>query len=380
MKALRVLVVLILACGDDTAASTGGRADAGPGTDASMDAAADVAADAPEDESGCDGEGFMFPSRPEGADTSGDEQVFGLHGLTLSQSGERWQTIGRNLDGLCSMPPTPLMECQPREESVPQEDGESGIDNAFGASLFELLSLIVPELDEAANTASRQGTGALILRVRGYNGEADDPSVEVAVLQSVYGFAGTSAETEPSAHEVIDFGAYELDGVTRKTLPAWDGNDWLFPRADGFSEGDLETPLIVTSDAYVAAGVLVVALPDNTPFNLAAGSNGLRLALSDARLAVGIADGNELSGRAQLSGRWQISEILESTNALGVCPSTPEYDIFTREIDAIADVLSLPGDDDTMPCDAVSTGVEWDISRARLGVVATAAELPTLCE
>lgn len=332
-------------------------------------------------ENGCDGEGMVFPQRPDGEDSSGDEQVIGLHELTLRQDGGRWRTIGRNLDGLCSLPPVPLVECQPREEeSAPQIDGEGGIDNAFGGAFFDLVNATAPELDQTAREASTQGTGALVLRIRGYNGEANDPRVEVAVLQSVYGFAGTAAETEPSEHTVVELGAYELDGMTRKPFPNWDGNDWLFPREENFYDGNPETPVVLANDAYVTNGVLVVALEDNVPFNFASAAIGISVKLTDARLVVGIGEGTEMSGRAQLSGRWKIQEMLQSARTLGICPGSPQFDILARRIDTLADVLSRPGDDNAIPCDAMSAGVEWAIAPARLGSLAMGVLPPDLCE
>lgn len=332
-------------------------------------------------ENGCSGEGMIFPTRPSGEDTSGDEQVIGLHELTLRQDGGRWRTIGRNLDGLCSLPPVPLVECQPREEeSAPQIDGEGGIDNAFGGAFFDLVNATAPELDQTAREASTQGTGALVLRVRGYNGEANDPRVEVAVLQSVYGFSGTAAETEPSAHTVVELGAYELDGVTRKPFPTWDGNDWLFPREENFYDGNTETPVVIANDAYVADGVLVVALEDNVPFNFASAAIGISVKLTDARLVVGIGEGTDMTGRAQLSGRWKVQEMLQSARTLGICPGSPQFEILARRIDTLADVLSRPGDDNAIPCDAMSAGVEWNIAPARLGSLAMGVLPPDLCE
>ncbi|MFT5357664.1 MAG: hypothetical protein ACI9KE_004901 [Polyangiales bacterium] len=332
-------------------------------------------------ENGCEGEGMVFPQRPMIPDTTGDEQVIGLHELTLRQDGGRWRTIGRNLDGLCSLPPVPLVECQPRnEDSLPQIDGEGGIDNAFGGAFFDLLNATAPELDETARRASTQGIGALVLRIRGYNGEADDPRVEVAVLQSVYAFSGTAGETEAPAHEVVEQSAFELDGTTPKAFPTWDGNDWLFLREENFYDADLETPVVVSNDAYVSGGVLVVTLEDNVPFNFASSAIGISVKLTDARLVVGIREDSAMTGRAQLSGRWKVQEMLQSARTLGICPGSPQFDILARRIDTLADVLSRAGDDNSIPCDAMSAGVEWEISPARVGGLALGAQPPDLCD
>ena len=383
------LLLLLSACKafDPSLVEVGGEGgtDGGPATDVPIAVddveVVDAFDSGPILEDGCEGEGMVFPRRPTIEDTTGEEQVIGLHELILRQDGGRWRTIGRNLDGLCSVPPVPLVECQPRDdESSPQIDGEGGIDNAFGGAFFDLVNATAPELDETAREASTQGTGALVLRIRGYNGEADDPRVEVAVLQSVFGFAGTAAETEPSEHQVIDLVPYELDGETRKPFPTWDGNDWLFPRSENFYDADPENPVVIANDAYVSGGVLVVALEDNVPFNFASAAIGISVKLTDARLVIGIGEDNTMSGRAQLSGRWKIQEMLQAARTLGICPGSPQFEILARRIDTLADVLSRPGDDNAIACDAMSAGVEWNIAPARIGNLEDGALPPDLCE
>lgn len=380
------LLVLLSACKvfDPSLVEVDGGVDAGTDVAELPDVPVGTDANTPDSgpiiEDGCEGMAQVLPPRPTMPDSSGDEVVIGLHELLLRQDGDRWRMIGRNLDGFCSLPPVPLVECQPRnEESQPQIDGVGGIDNAFGGSFFDLVNATAPELDETAREASSQGTGALALRIRGYNGEADDPRVEVAVLQSVYGIGGTEGEDEPPAHQVIEFGAYEADGMTRMPFPVWEGNDWLFPRAENFYDENPETPVVVANDAYVAGGILVIAIEDNVPFNFASAVIGISVKLTDARIVVGIGPGTDMTGRAQLSGRWKVQEMLQSARTLGICPGSPQYDILARRIDTLADVLSRPGDDNTIACDAMSAGVEWNIAEARLGSLVVGAVPPDLC-
>ena len=137
--------------------------------------------------------------------------------------------------------------------------------------------------------------------------------------------------------------------------------------------------MIVSNDAYVADGVLVITLEDNVPFNFASSIRGISVKLTDARLVIRLGDG-DTPGEAQLSGRWKIQEMLQSARTLEICQGTPQYDILARQIDMLADVLSRPGDESAIPCDAMSVGVQWEVAPARLATLTVGAQPPILCE
>ncbi|MEM7608914.1 MAG: hypothetical protein AAF411_26500, partial [Myxococcota bacterium] len=145
------------------------------------------------------------PGPPDVENTDGDEIILGLHELVLDQDRDRWKEIGRNIDGVCTLFPDPVRICEPvtGEETDIQVDGERGIDNVVGASLIDAIQLALSgeDLADIAETSSENGTGSLILRINGYNGQANDPLVEVVQAQSVFGFAGEADETEPAAYE-----------------------------------------------------------------------------------------------------------------------------------------------------------------------------------
>src|SRR5690606_10830332 len=77
-------------------------------------------------------------ARPEGDGDDGEEYVFGLRDVVLDQGGERWREIGLDLDGRCTVAPAFDTECLPQRRARPPSDGEGGIDNTFGSSLFPL--------------------------------------------------------------------------------------------------------------------------------------------------------------------------------------------------------------------------------------------------
>lgn len=75
---------------------------------------------------------------------------------------DRWRTLGFNYDGLCSTEQS-LLACRRRAGGRAPEEGDAGIDNAFGLRMIEIFTAFVPypsaswsggsflELDDAGN-------------------------------------------------------------------------------------------------------------------------------------------------------------------------------------------------------------------------------------
>lgn len=76
-----------------------------------------------------------------------------------SLSDEAWRTIGFDIDGLCTARGA-AGSCAPGGSFVTQEDGELGIDNAFGKSILPVLGTLAPDI-------SRSSAGKSYLRVDG---------------------------------------------------------------------------------------------------------------------------------------------------------------------------------------------------------------------
>ena len=125
------------------------------------------------------------------------------------------------------------------------QDGEMGIDNAFGHAWWKAGEAEVITADASPMGTSASGVSpAMLFRVREYSGGADDDHVEVDVY---YGF-----------------GVARDDG---RIGPVWDGHDrWSIlresleaPEAGAYS---LDQPRYFDDHAYVAGGVLVARFED----------------------------------------------------------------------------------------------------------------------
>lgn len=323
----------------------------------------DAAMDAPEDGGGtCDP--ATPPAHPPGEDPGGTtKRVLALHSIDLQQTGERWRTVGYDLDERCSEAPEYDVECKPAAAITPEDDGVDGVDNVFGHRMAN--ALVVLDLDlEAIEARLEQGAQALLVQIDDYTGESDDGLVVATVTQSAYGTAGEAGDAMP-----------EPPG-TGETLdpPRWDGDDWFFPRIDGFVSGDPTLPRFRDGGAYVADGTLVVQVPDRFPILFSSETASLFFELTGAVLTVDLE-----SGDATLAGRWGRAEILERIEDAGLCGETPNSRV-SAFLDQRADVRSIPGSGGDVTCDALSVGLTFHAVDARLADIVPSPALPNPCE
>ncbi len=322
------------------------------------------------------------PPRPAASDgPSVDEILFALRDIRLDQ-GEDWENIGFDVDGLCSYPPDPVVECvPPASSSVPEIDGAGGIDNAFGHQVMPLILTTMPDLADQLATYQQEGAGNLIVIVRGWNGGDDDPTVDAVLTQGLFAAPALADGGRPEL-EIPDAGFSDDDGGVPLPLPVWDGRDWFWVRAETFLGGNPDRPLIRDDNAYIAGRTLVMRLPDRVPFYFAAptATRGAVIKLTDGVLTVHISGDAQSVDTATLSGRWPSVDILGDIETAAVCIGTEHYRILTRLLDLAADVRATPGTGGPgAVCDAVSVGMTFTGLRGNLGGLSDRFALPTPC-
>ncbi len=349
----------------------------------------DAAVDAPLEGGTEDCGPRRFPSERPGGDDGDDvgEVVFVLKDIVFNQLGGRWKRIGFDLDGLCTTMDAPRGECTPQEPIV---DGEGGIDNAFAGRLFVTINAAFQgKLEQTAQSFQNLGVGALALIVRGWNGTDTDPLVDVVVAQTVFGTTA-GAVMQPGFDPALVQIVPEMDGQpahlalgsTPLPPPVWDGTDVFFVRNDAFVDGDVAQPIVRDEQAYVVDGRLVVKIPDRITLAFSGGDQGVlirvRGTVSQIQMPM---DPAALDAQvdATISGRWAVSDIIQSATALGICEGTPTYDLALDTIRNAADVLSRPGGDASQPCDAVSFGFLLTGWRGAIGGTVEPPPLPNLC-
>lgn len=316
-----------------------------------------------------------WPSPPAAADPS-NEDVEVIVAVRTVDFGEGDLTsgplVGFDLDGRCSCAddgPT----CMTPEPAKQACDGPQGIDNGI-AELFGAAA-IFDESFTSTYHATRADAGAwsILVRIRGYNGEANDNQVQVAMFPS---------------------GGLDEDPCHDGSPPAWDGSDaWPIMSvslegpggggggggAGGAACGDpepagysLENPKYVDDAAYVTNHVLVASLPE-AGIALDATGAGINLVGGFLTGTLEQVGGAWHLTNGTLAGRWPLADLFGAFSDLGsdgdgLCTDDSTYQLIRDAICGKRDITAqISGP--TATCDAVSFGMAFQAEPAQLGVI-----------
>lgn len=317
-------------------------ADAGP----TIDAGADVDL--------CKAPGW--PQRPDADDPStGPDVEFynALSFLDFNASPDAGPpSIGFNLDGFCTCPQAE--SCKPGDAAPQHCDGTNGLDNS-GAALIRQFSSQNGFFDQTyINDQVALGVFGALLRVRGYNGKANDTKVELAVFQS-NGTEGIQQglPTKP-----------KLDGTDQWTV------DPSTLKGGAIPDGGSPVAIYEDPNAYVRDGVLVGTL--NFPIAIGAGNGeGLvTIELSGSIVAAKITpQGSSFKTKGVIGGRWPTRKLLTALQVLRdpfdksqhLCGTDPIYAVLKDRVCNFADISSnLLEDGKNAPCDSLSIGFGFE--------------------
>ena len=277
--------------------------------------------------------------------------------------------IGYDLDGLCTCPGA--ADCVATSGGGSNCDQLEGRDNAGGALLqqFYMLSGGSFFSPDSLNAQIAAGLDTLLVRVRNYNGTANDTQVEL----SLYISDGTTPLSDGGAPPV----------------PVWNGQDaWIVDSRSVFgASGPPILPLQYDSAAYVVGGVLV-ANPKDFFVPLQLDSSDLMV----LELQAGIVTGN----LAQAGGGWTITDgVLDgrllASNLLSafayindpdppggdLCQSSPFYSALKGLVCTGLDITSDPSAPHSQTCDALSLGIGFAAQSAQFGPVETVTQTTT---
>jgi hypothetical protein len=323
------------------------------------------------------------PPRPSGADDGRDigPQTWALKEPRLRQDGEAWREIGFDRDNLCTLAGDMAeFECIPPEASAaPEVDGDNGIDNSFGHNIWPILQAASPTLEGVAVNAQEDGTGNIMIKLLGWNGERSDPRVAVHVSTSVDAAPRNGSTTPPS---VVLMGADVVDAISGAVLPPpeWT-DDWFWVRSDAYLMNDLDEPKVQDTNAYVSNNTLVFTLTDRTPIYFQGVEQSLVVLVTNAVVAATITnDGAELDP-VVVAGRWSRLDILSTAEQLGVCPDTAQYMIIENALERSLDVRSMVGSGGPgVFCDALSIGITFHGYRATIAATIDTPNFPDPCD
>lgn len=312
--------------------------------------------------------GRGIPARPTTGSGEGPEVVFAFKDPIVDQTSDPlWHELGFNLDGECTEVGITDFLCAPEGATGPPLDGPEGVDNIVGQRIFPQIIMFDPDFQTGSASGMARGDTFLV-RIRGWNGEANDARVEATFAQGA------------------DRASFRrVDGMT---TPQWDGQDEFDVSRENFSAGNPTRPIIIDDDAYVVNNRLVFSLPDREnillPFQ---GPNNLIIRLSGAWLTGVITepdpDGNPgflTMENTVLTGRWSADDISDAVGEIGICASTPERISFES---LVANQVDIRGDLSTsggLRCTALSLAVGFTGYAAIWGdVVPPPADPPDPC-
>ena len=268
-------------------------------------------------------------------------------------SPDAWKTMGYNLDGVdgaevCEA----VVSAAP---SPPHQDGNDGIDNAFGHTIVPLLQELVFDLSETATDAIWAGA-----------------ETHLFVLAHEPHGASNATSFTTKLYRTADLGV----------AAQFDGSDAWPVRSDSLEQtNDIESARTELSCAYISndtwvSGELVdldlaIALASDI------GNATLTIPIRDAIISMAIDSSNIAADHGIIAGVVPTEEFLDAMAVFvgnldpTVCDSDA-LDALNDQIRASAD-MGAAG----QACDGVSIGIHFRASEAKLGGVMLAPAPPT---
>lgn len=294
-----------------------------------------------------------YPDQPKVPDlAAGPDVVFAVRKVDLGELSD--PVPGLDLDKECTCFEGTGDSCATKQP-MPQCDSEGGIDSAT-SGLFKRLTMYLDSSNFGSalySSRADQGFWTILIKLTGYDGEPDDPVVNVTIFVS--------------------------PGLGKQ--PLWDGTDEWPVAAESFApdggmDGGPPPPLYVADGAYVANNVLVATIP-SVGFRLSAAEYPFDIKLVGGVL-VGPLKGSGPSlhiEKGVLAGRWRSGDFLASLSSFEVlgsklCMDNLAYSNVRGAICNARDILANGTDAKSKPCDSVSLGVGFEASQAKIGMTA----------
>ncbi|MGB3052929.1 MAG: hypothetical protein WBB42_18140, partial [Polyangiales bacterium] len=297
------------------------------------------------------------PDRPPPSTSSAAddvEVVFAIRNVSLDQSGDRWRRFGLDLDGMNTTSIGDATECV-AANGYPPLDGDKGIDNAFGQFVLPTVLSLMSCLQDNIALNQGCGRGTVLVRLRDWNGTANDAEVDVSTFFAV---DGTSLDDVSD----LQWGGVEgshlmLPGAIQHAPdPAWDGDDYFFVDPSTLITGNLDRPVIWKTDAYINNRRIVLPLDTDSTFVFLTGPGSFSITIKGFLIADLSEDGQALE-KGVIAGRFPAGKLVSALEPLGVCDEAIQGSI----LGLLTDNLDLRVDPDVGSPDdeCTATGVAF---------------------
>lgn len=290
------------------------------------------------------------PPASDGDPTSStEERTFALHEIFLGEasrsgaaSGTAWKSFGYNLDGLVTnvtdqSSPDLAKVCK-RVGTAPastHQDGDDGIDNAFGSQLVSLIQSFAPTPSKSISDAIKKGDFTILFKVKGLTDDA--------------------AQTNTGLSGQILVGTTFSESGTPSFSPS---DDWPY----------LSEPKVDVSGAYVKDGTFVNGQSGAT-VRLALSIQGQQLALTVNKAIITFKHNppnDALEGT--IAGVIRTEELVDGIGKVAGNINTSLCSGSTIEgikdsIRAASDMMANGTQDPNSTCDGISVGIGFTAKR-----------------
>ncbi len=270
-------------------------------------------------------------------------------------------TLGYDLDGRCTGIDGSTTADPPCVGPSPSRDADGGVDNGIAKVLetFKVFSNTDDPVGQAATNNIAGGVFTNLIGVFGYNGQKNDPSVQVQVVVSV-GLRSVGCDGGTT------------DGGGERLKPQWDGCDTWNHTPDAIKDGANPVWLQVR-EGYVADDTLVVQIPESKigifigEFAVYDGAMTARIERDANGRVIGLRNG-VFAGRASASDMLRVVQFL-NFNRTVVCEDPIAFQAIK---DALCKGRDIPihreDDGKGQRCDGVSVAFGFEADPARVGI------------
>lgn len=296
------------------------------------------------------------PEDPSGPAGDGDDVVLGISKLFLGDTDRNgnpddgaWKSYGYNLDNFKSTNASKNL-CKPRDNAKGvHQDGENGIDNAFGKGILAAIGALLDDPSSQVNDAIDSGKFTVMLKLDKLGTGKDYSNISASL-----------------------FGGGNLEDT-----PKWDGTDEWPVLFELLENGDITKPK-VKLNSYVNDRTWV-GTANKLDLTVDISGTSLTLAINHAILSMDLDADNKGAKNGTIAGILQTDDLLASIKSVAgkfsadFCEGST-LDPILNQLAQSSDILSDGTQNPEKTCDGISIGLGFEAKAVQLGEVTEPSE------